>query len=221
MEKFIKKEKFINYEIIRTNKKKEYYTFSTKDDIVYMSVPEYATDKDIKLVLNQQFYVLYSKMHKEEIYILHYKGKKYMVKCIKSSIDKVTVKEDVIEIKAIKITSRYYKSVLHKFFKQELISEIEKLMDEAKNDFKEIVIPKIKIKYMAKFLGYNYIDYINLSPTIMKYDPKYIKVLLYHELCHSIIRGHKQDFWDLLDSKLENGTKLNKEMNSIKYNDYL
>ena len=102
MEKIVKKDKIINYEVVRTTKKKEYYLTSIKDGVVYISVPEYAEKKDIKMVMSQQFYCLYNKMHPEERYVLHYLGKQYMVKCVKSSCDKVIVKENEITIKAIK-----------------------------------------------------------------------------------------------------------------------
>ena len=221
MEKFIKKDKFINYEVVRTDKKKEYYLTNIVDNIVYLYVPEYATEKDIKIVLSQQFYVLYNKINPLERYVLHYLGKEYFVKCIKSNVDQVIVKDDEIIIKAIKINSRYYKSVLYKFFTKIVEEELTKLMYEATYDFKEITIPKITVKYITKYLGYNYIDKIVISPVIAKYDPKFIKVLLYHEICHSLIRGHQRNFYDLLNIKLKDGEKLNKEMNDIKYNDYI
>jgi len=219
MEKFYKKDKFINYEVVRTSKKKEYYCINTRDNIVYISVPEYAKDSDIKIVLSQQFYNLYYKINPLERYVIHYKGKKYQVKCLKSKTDKVIIKEDEIIIKAIKVTNRYFKNVLYKFFTRVVEEEIVNLIYDIQNEFKEIVIPKIIVKTIKGYLGYNYLDRIEISPKIAKYDSKYIKVLLYHEVCHSIVRGHGRDFWDLLNKKLKNGEELNKEMNSINYKD--
>lgn len=63
---------------------------------------------------------------------------------------------------------------------------------------------------------------IEISPIIAKYDPKFIKVLLYHKLCHSLVRGHQDNFWNLLNDKLKDGEKMNKEYKNINYNnDYL
>lgn len=226
MERFIKKDKYINYEVIRTNKKKEYYSFNIKDDVVYITVPEYATDKDIKLVLNQQFINLYSKINAKDIYFVHFQGKKYNLKCMKSNSDKVIVKDDEIIIKAINATNRYYKKILYNFYTKVVEEEIVKLIYDAENDFKEIKIPKITVKPLKGYLGLyrkNHIEEcIEISPIIAKYDPKYIKVLLYHELCHSLVRGHQDNFWNLLNTKLKDGEKLNKEYKSINYsNDYL
>lgn len=222
MEKYIKKDKYLEYEIIKTNKKKEYYLTCIKDNIVYLKVPEHATLKDIKTFISQQFYLLYYKIHPEERYFVHFKGKKYLLDIIKANIDKVIVKEDRIVIKSINMTSRHLKSVLYKFFTREVEMQITKLIYDAQYDFKEVTIPKIYVKPIKGYLGYNYIDHIKISPIIAKYDSKYIKVLLYHEICHSLIRGHPQKFWDLLNEKLENGQELDNEMCSISYNnDYL
>lgn len=221
MKQFKKGNKILNYEIIRTDKKKEYYLTKIIDNVVYLSVPSYALDKDIKLVLSQQFYVLYNKIYPLERYVLHFQGKKYALKCLKSNVDQVIVNEDEIIIKAIKITSRYYKSVLYNFFTRIVEEEITKLIYDASYAFKEITIPKIIVKPISQYLGYNYKDYIVINPVIAKYDPRFIKVLLYHEICHSLIRGHRRNFWDLLNTKLKDGEELNKEMNSILYEDYL
>lgn len=222
MEKYTKKDKTINYEVIRTNKKKEYYCFEIKDDIIYISVPEYATEKDIKLVLNQQFINWYYKINAKDIYFVHFQGKKYNLKCAKGSIDKVIVKDDEIIIKSINMTNRHYKNVLYNFFTKVVEEEITKLIYDAAYDFKEIKIPKIIVKPLKGYMGLyrkNHIEEcIEISPIIAKYDPKYIKVLLYHELCHSLVRGHQDNFWNLLTTKLKDGEKLNKEYRNINYN---
>lgn len=221
MEKLVKKDKYIEYEVVRTNKKKEYYLVTIKDNVVYISVPEYADNPTIKSVLSQRFLDLYYKVHPRERYIVHYIGKEYLVKCLKSSSDKVIVNEDEIIVKGVKVTKRYFSSVLYKFFTREVEEEIYRLIGDVVLDFKEINIPKIIVKQIKGYLGYNYGDYIEISPIIAKYDRKFVKVLLYHELCHTIVHGHPKEFWNVLNSKLENGEELNKEMNSRVFNDYL
>lgn len=232
MEKFTKKDKSINYEIIRTNKKKEFYTTNIIDGVVYFSVPEYATVKDIKLILNQQFLNLYYKINPTEKNIVHFQGKQYNMNYVIANKDEVIIKGNVILVKSIKNTTRYLKSVLYKFFAKVVEEEIFKLMYDVQKDFKEITIPKIIVKHKDGYLGFNCLEkvnaneykskYIQISPIMAKYDPKYIKVLLYHEMCHSLVRGHGKDFWNLLNSKIKDGEKLNKEYKKINYdNDYL
>lgn len=232
MEKFTKKDKSINYELIRTNKKKEYYTTTIIDGVVYFSVPKYATNKDIKLILNQQFLNLYYKINPTEKNIVHFQGKQYNMDYVMASKDEVIIKEKEILVKSIKNTTRYLKSVLYKYFTKVVEEGIYKLMRDVQNDFKEINIPKIIVKHKNGYLGFNCLEkvnvgeykskYIQISPIMAKYDSKYIKVLLYHEMCHCFIRGHGKDFWDLLNSKLIDGEKLNKEYKKINYdNDYL
>lgn len=212
MARFVKKDRFLDYEIIRTNKKKEYYLTSIQDGVVYLRVPEYATDKDIRLVLDQQFPILYYKIHPQERYILHFRGKPYLVRCVKGKTDRVTVGEGQIVIRAVKVTRRYYKTVLDRFFTQVVEQDLAKLMYDAQYDFREISCKPIVVKPLAGALGRNWLDRIEISSTIAKYDPKFVKVLLYHELCHDLVRNHEREFWDLLNRKLPDGEALNMQM---------
>lgn len=221
MEKLVKKDKEICYEVVRTNKKKEFYFIEIKNDVVFIKVPEYADNKTIKSVLSQRFLDLYYKIHPLERYVLHYWGKPYKVTCVKASVDKVIIKENEIVIKSTKVTQRHFASVYYKFLQTQLESEIESLLVEAKKDFSEIEIPKIVIKNISGFLGYNYITHIKISPRAAKLDKKFLKVLLYHEICHSLVRGHGGEFWKTLEEKLPGAVDLNIEMNNTKLNDYL
>ena len=49
-------------------------------------------------------------------------------------MDKVIIKDDVIQIKAIKVTSRYFKNVLYKYFTKLVEQDINKLMEEDNKD---------------------------------------------------------------------------------------
>ena len=184
-------------------------------------MPEQADSKTIKSVLSQRFLDLYYKIHPFERYVLHYWGKVYSVRCVKSKLDKVIVNQDEIVVKATKVTQRYFASVYYKFLAKQIESEIAKLMSEAEKDFSEIKIPKVSVKNIRGYLGYNYATHIIISPKIARYDKKFLKVLLYHEICHSIIRGHSGEFWKTLEEKLPGGVDLNIEMNNTKFNDYL
>ena len=89
MERLVKKDKYIDYEIIRTNKKKDFYLASIKDGVVYMNVPEYADNKTIKMVLSQRFLDLYYKIHADEMYVVHYKGKSMRSNVLKAPVIKL------------------------------------------------------------------------------------------------------------------------------------
>ncbi len=39
---------------------------------------------------------------------------------------------------------------------------------------------------------------ISLSPEIIQYPTQEIDAILIHELCHSLIKSHEQDFYDLI-----------------------
>ena len=47
------------------------------------------------------------------------------------------------------------------------------------------------------------------------FDEKYIKAIFYHELCHYYVYDHNEQFYEILDKKLENGSKIDKELDEV------
>ena len=89
------------------------------------------------------------------------------------------------------------------------------------NDFKDITIPNIVVKGLKskKCFGYNAWNEIGIELDLGRYDEKYIKTVLYHELCHFYELEHNENFYRILDKKLPNGSKLDKELDKIVFLD--
>ena len=135
----------------------------------------------------------------------------------------VKIVGDEIWITSTKNSYEEYKKILHEFYKKELICEIEKLLADAKKDFKEIKFPKITVRYMKSMFG-NYTkstNVIKLSSILVKYDYKYIKHVLYHELSHALEMSHSDVFYKVFEGKYPDAKLTRKEFKKIKYYDYI
>ena len=62
---------------------------------------------------------------------------------------------------------------------------------------------------------------IKLSSLLAKYDYKFIKHVLYHELSHVEVLNHSKEFFSYFESKYPNAKLVRKELKKIKYNDYI
>lgn len=222
MEELKYKNKILYYETIKTDK--DPYLVIIKDDLVIINVPLDAKKETIEKVLMKKFDYFYYRTHKDEMKeTVHYKGITYKVKCVKGKKDNVKIKDDMIIVTSIKNEKRYYQAVLRRFYKRTVEEELTKLIFEAQNDFKEIVFPKIKVIYMSGYFGYytKTDNVVKLSPILAKYDPIYIKVVLYHELTHAIEISHTSNFFITLDKKFPGAVKLDDTLKWYKYDDYI
>lgn len=203
--------------------KKRLYTSFVQDGAIHVYVPDGAGESAARALIRQRFYDFYYKLHPEEWHAVHYLGEVYHAECRVAKAAGVTIEGDRMIIRARTESTRAYKAVLLAFFKQAVERELVALMYDAAYDFREIVLPPITVKSLRGFLGYNYVTSITLSPQIARYEKKYIKALLYHELCHSLVRGHGEDFWALFEKKYPGGRALGEERNALAYDakDYL
>ena len=58
---------------------------------------------------------------------------------------------------------------------------------------------KCTIRNIDNYIGYHLRSgEVILSPYVIKWSSKEIDALIIHELCHSLVTGHEQDFYDTL-----------------------
>ena len=118
-------------------------------------------------------------------------------------------------------TISQHKAIYRRLLKKTVEEAIVKFYYDAQNDFNDIKIPKIEVKGLrtAKAFGMNSWETIYLSYDLGRYDPIYIKTVLYHELCHFYEIEHNDAFYKKMDEKLENGAKLDKDLDTLNYFD--
>ncbi len=213
--------KELPYEIIPTANKKQFYTSFKQDNLLCIYAPTCATDKDIKLMLRQQFWNYYFKLYPEEkkVYV-HFLGELYLVEKVKAKKDSVNLneKKKVITIYATKNSLSAYQSLLRNFYKRQVEKSLVELWHDIEWDFRDITLPTFTVKGIRGFLGYNYANgKVVISPKIAAYEPVYIKLLFYHEITHSIVYGHKQEFWNELEKRHPGAIELTKKMKKLTY----
>ena len=216
--------KALPYELVPTKDKKRFYTSFVQDGAVHLYVPSGTDKRTAEGVLATRFYDHYYKLHPEEWHVVHYLGTTYHAECRAGKKTGVTLEGDRMIIRATKESTRAYRAVLISFFKQTVERELVSLMYDAQNDFSEIVFPTVTDKSLRGYLGYNYGDgRVTLSPQIARFERRFLRALLYHELCHSLVRGHGEDFWATLEKKLPGAVAMERERHALAYDgkDYI
>ena len=224
MGELIRDGKSVPYELVPTENKKLFYTTELYEGVIRLFVPQTTDKRTAEGVLATRFYHHYYRLHPEEWHLLHYLGKAYHADCRVGKKTGVTLEGDRMIIRASKDTTRAYRSVLISFFKQAVERELVSLIYDAQNDFPEITFPTITVKCLRGYFGYNHGNgNVTLSPQIARFEPHFIRALLYHELCHSLVMGHGEDFWALFERKLPGASAMAKERLALAYDikDYL
>ena len=213
--------KELPYECVPTDKKKQFYTSFVQNNLLCIYVPMNGSEQDFKLILRQQFWNFYFKLYPEERKVYaDFAGERYLVEKIKGKKDCVAVDKTnkIITITSVKDTLSSYQSLLRGFYKNQVERAIVELWHDVEWDFRDITLPSITVKGLRGFLGYNYANgKVVISPKIACYAPVYVKLLLYHEICHSIVYGHKQNFWDELERRHPGAIELTKKMKKLTY----
>ena len=224
MGNLIRDGKVLPYELVQTEDKRLVYTSFVREGAVHLYVPSDASVRTAERVLATRFYDHYYKIHPEEWHVVHYLGKAYQADCRVSKKTGVELTGDRMIIRAATDTTRARRAVLLSFFKQTVERELVSLIYDAQHAFSEIAFPVITVKSLRGYLGYNYGDgTVTLSPQIARFEERFIRALLYHELCHSLVRGHGEDFWATLEKKLPGAIAMEKERRALAYDckDYI
>ena len=210
------------YEIKRTTKKKIY--IRVKDGIVKVSATKNITLKEVKELFAKHIDFI-KEQHiltkKEDVILVN--GTPYKPRYFVGVKNKVMIIGDEIHLYSKDNSLEKYKKILYDFYKKEVEKEVEKLISEAKKDFSEISFPTISVSYMKSMFGYYHKvkHHVKLSSILAKYDYKYIKFILYHELSHVVEFNHTKKFFAYYEAKYPNAISVRKVFKKIKYNDCL
>lgn len=216
-----KDDKVLICEIKKSTKRKIY--LRAKENYILVTCPKKTTDNYILELVLKHFDSLYDSMLKKKKQdIVHYNGVGYRPRFFIGKSNGVVINNDEIWICAKKDDITCYKKALHEFYKKELINEFNKLIDEAKKDFYEVKnFPTFEFRYMISMFG-NYSrskHHVKLSTILIKYDFKFIKYVLYHELSHIMEMNHSDKFYKVLVAKYPKALEIRKELKKIKYYD--
>lgn len=206
--------------IVKKQNKRMYLRL--KLDHILITTSTYASMNDIRTMLetNRETIVTFYRSvvgKKEEVHLL---GKAYLLEIVIEKKSRIAVEDERMIIYAPHESGA--KKMLYTYYANALKQMVEELLPEARSVFHEISIPPIVIQALKSVHGsYNRKKHIiKLSSHLAKYDPKYIKYVLYHELSHVLIFDHSARFYQYFSQKMSNCKTMRKELNKIKYNDY-
>lgn len=224
--RYFKGKKHITYELV-VNKDAP-FTYEIRNSVVYLNVKENRDCKEVWDFLFENFEKLYRKSYDAEYRrfdgkeVVHYLGKTYIAKAKKSDKNEIIIDIYTLTVHCRNNTKAQQRVVYRKHLKQAVEQILTKIYYELENDFQEIKLPGFVVKGLDRgSWAYNDLgaNTVYLSYELGRYDEKYVKTIIYHEVCHCFIIEHNADFYRLLDSKLENGSTLENEVDKILYND--
>lgn len=130
-----------------------------------------------------------------------YLGRKYILKIIVSSENKVKLQGGFLIVYTTSSSEEQVKHLLTEWYYKRALKVFKKAYEEAFQKFNQYSIPKpeMKIKRMKKRWGsYTPSGNILINPEIIKTASVCIEYVLIHELCHLIERNHSKRFYNLL-----------------------
>ena len=222
---FLKDNRYIKYELI-TNERYR-WSYEIKNKTLYLNIPKKCDAETLERFLCREFDHVYNMMHDKEYKkfygkkVVHYLGKTYFAKTKKANKNEMVIDGDTITIYCKEDTWSQHKAIYRRYLKLAVEKTIARYYHDVEYDFKDIKIPQIMVKGLKskKCWGWNSGDIICLERELGRYDEKYIKAVLYHELCHCYILEHNEAFYQLMDKKMKNGSALDKELDKIIYVD--
>ncbi len=208
----------VNISIKRSNKN---IYLRVRNNKIYMSMP-YLVDEKIIMSMLQRNYLKLKEAIKQSKQI-HYLGRLYDYQIIKSSYDKVLFLDKII-IYTKNDDLAYVGMLLRNAYIDEAYKYIKPIIDKALIDFKDDIKAPLTFnyKYMTSAFGncYPKKGRITFSGICAKLEPKLIELVVYHELTHLRYLSHNKDFYNYLESKLNDAILLSKILRKEKVSDF-
>lgn len=176
-----------------------------------------AINKHKRFILN---HISNSILHEND-YSIHLFGKKYELVILESSNPKYTILEDSIIIYSPSTNDMTISQVVMLLYRIELEKFVENNIEAIKKDMNISFPISIEYKNVKTFFGscLPKSKRIKFALRLAKYDPIYIKYVIYHELAHFYYQNHQEKFYKLLESKFPNCKKIQHELRKIKFTD--
>ncbi len=174
-------------------------------------------DKNLDTILES----LEKSKAKEKSNIIHYLGKAYNVKIIEANINNIEINENEFIIYTKHNEDSYNKKIVHSFYQLFLENYMNYEIVKAKNIYGIDFDIEIKYKTVKSYFGNCYWNkrIIDFNTILAKYDPIYIKTVLYHELGHFFNHNHSASFYYKCEMALPGFTKTDRALKKIHYND--
>ena len=218
----------LRFEAIVTYKPQNRHTYyRMRDGALYINSNHKITQKDIERIVKENYSFIKKHLSSQKAinnHQIHILGKAYDFKAIEAMVDDAYIKDDMIYILAKRIEYGYLKKLIDRL-------KIQILRDYAANHYTQIFsrfdgiisqMPSLEYKTLKSCYGRyeKKRNTIVLSSILCQYEPKYIDLVICHELCHTIYMDHQTSFYKLFNSVFPNAKSVQHQLRKTKYNDY-
>lgn len=134
-----------------------------------------------------------------------YLGKQYRLKIIESQEHKVLLKGGRIEVNCPLYNKIVISTMLNSWYRDHARNFIQKILERNFLYFekKGYVKPNIVIKHMDnRWASMSKNGVLTVNPRVIRAPRSCIEYVVLHELCHLVVMGHDNDFFELLHSLL-------------------
>ena len=220
-----KGKRFIFKTQIRRNSNR--ITLRIRDSILSFTSPYRLTEKEIIKMIDKNYDLFILELEKAKIKNIvksnkiHYLGNEYNVKIIESKYNNIEIIDNDFIIYTKNNNDLYNKKLVHEFYKSFLESYINHEIIKAKNIYGINFDIEIKYKTVKSYFGNCYWkkNLIDFNTILAKYEPIYIKTVLYHELGHFFNHNHSNAFYYKCEMALPGFIKNDRALKKIHYND--
>lgn len=214
----------IDMKIKRNNKK--IYIRPRYPNIVKITTPIFLAKSKLEEILIKDYEfikkIVLSAPNEITSNTIHLFGKEFKLQIeTSSSKNSVEIHENTIYIYATRCGEIPTQDIINKFYMVNLEKFVEKELDEAKNKLAINFNITVKYKNVKTYFGQCIPKrrIVTFSTKLAKYQPIYIKSVIYHELAHFYYINHNKEFYSLLEKVFPGYLKLQKELKRIKFLD--
>ncbi|MCD4826447.1 MAG: M48 family metallopeptidase [Acholeplasmataceae bacterium] len=206
----------IPYHIERKKIKNIY--FRAKDDYIYVTANKYVSQKDIAILIEHKFDILYKRLQRKVSFKpdeIRLWSKFYKLDIVFGRFA-YEIKDDHIICKTKEIDIQ---KVRKKIYLKEMIKMTDILKDRIALTLKQVDIEALPYKY--KYLKSKYGSYhrknleITLNTFLATLDPIYLEYVIYHEYAHHKVFNHSKAFYQVLDEMMINHKVIQKRLKKM------
>ena len=217
----VNNKRFLFKTIIRRNSR--YLKVRVIEDHLVFSSPTRISIRTIEKFIKDHFVEINEALskHEKSNSSIHYLGKEYNLVKRLDSINYVEIEDNNFIVHTKALEDKIIEATIYKFYGDFLINYMNHYFPIAKNEYNLNQDIKIIYKNVKTYFGKCYFkrNQVNFSLNLAKYDPIYIKCVLYHELAHFYEQNHSYKFYALCEQKLPGFTKYQKALRRFKYKD--
>lgn len=225
MNKFFFGNYFIDYKLIKSNRKTLSLTVTPGLDII-LKCPENVTNERIeKFLKNKWFWIQdqinFFKKFKVKNHIKEYVsgesflylGRQYKLTIQSSENESITLQKGRIFINTNNKNPENIKNIINNWFLTRAKYIFKERYNKVFENFNYNFKPKLVIRSMKKRWGsFLKNDKIILNPLLIHASKDCIDYVIAHELCHMKYKNHNKFFYNLLNSKYPNWEKIKEKL---------